>query len=172
MHRIVRTPWLALAALCAATAFAEEPNERLRPLAWLVGNWEGRGKYGDGEFVDSVSYDWTHGKNFIKWTAEARMEGQVVHSETGMLGWDQAKKRLIWFSFGLDGTIGQAEDEASTEKDTWIAHGNVGDQPPWNDTRQILRKVDDDTYTTEVQTKTDGKYVKFFLGTYKRKKAE
>lgn len=164
---------VALFALWFATALAEEePKEQLRPLAWLVGDWEGRGKYGEEDFVETSSYEWSHNRNFMKWSAEARMKDQVVHSETGMMGWDEAKKRLIWFSFAMDGTIGQAEDQGSIEKDTWVALGNVGDKPPWKDMRQILRKVDADTFTSEVQTKNDGQYVTFFKGTYKRKKKE
>lgn len=157
--------------LCSAgVALAEGPDEHLRAFAWIVGEWEGGGKYGTDEFTDSATYEWTHNQHFIKWTSEARMGGQVVHSETGMLGWDAAKGRLVWFSFTMDGTIGQAEDQASVEKDTWVALGNVGNTPPWKDTRQVLRKVDDDTYSMEVQSKSEGQYATFFTGTYKRKK--
>ncbi len=70
----------------------------------------------------------------------------------------------------MDGTIGQAEDQPSDEKDTWVALGNVGNTPPWKDTRQVLRKVDDDTYSMEVQSKDQGQYATFFTGTYRRKK--
>lgn len=160
----------ARAPVREATLLAAPTNERIKPLAWLVGEWTGGGKYGEQAFDESIRYEWTHNVNFLRWTAEARMEGQVVHSETGMLGWDSARKRLRWFSFSMDGTIGQAEDQASEEKDTWIALGNVGDQPPWHDTRQILRKVDPDTYTLEVQTKKDAGYETFFRGEYRRRK--
>lgn len=155
-----------------SAAVAQETAERLRPLAWMVGEWEGSGKYGSDEFTETITYEWTHGRNFIKWSAEARMGDQVVHSETGMLGWDEAKGRLVSFSFSMDGTIGQSEDQATDEKDTWILLGNVGNTPPWNDTRQILRKVDDDTFTVEAQTKQDGQYATFFTGTYARQKKE
>lgn len=150
----------------------QEPSEHLKPLSWLVGTWEGKGKYGEMEFTDTLDYKWTHKKNFIKWSAEASMDGKVVHSETGMMGYDKAKKKLVWFSFGIDGTIGHAEDEGSKEKNTWVFTGSVGDQPPWNETRGITKKIDDDTFESEVQTKKDGKWVTFFKGTYKRKKKD
>lgn len=158
--------------LCASSciALAEEPDQHLHALAWLVGEWEGGGKYGNEEFTETSTYEWTHNQHFIKWTSEARMGGQVVHSETGMLGWDEAKGRLVWISFTMDGTIGHAEDQASDEEGAWVAIGNVGNTPPWDDTRQVLRKVDDDTFTVEVQSKQEGKYATFFTGSYKRKK--
>lgn len=170
MRAIVTTIAVLWATQCAGVARAEGQDDHIRALAWLVGEWDGGGKYGNDEFVEATTYEWTHNQHFIKWTSEARMGSQVVHSETGMLGWDEAKGRLVWFSFTMDGTIGQAEDQASKEKDTWVALGNVGNTPPWNDTRQVLRKVDDDTFTVEVQGKNEGKYETFFTGTYKRKK--
>lgn len=163
---------VALAALGAAVALAAEPKEQLKPLAWLVGDWEGSGKYGEDAFTETASYEWSHNQNFIKWSAEARMDGKVVHSETGMLGWDEAKKRLIWFSFAMDGTIGQSEDQGSTEKDTWVAQGNIGAAPPWNDMRWILRKVNEDSFTSEVMGKQEGEYVTFLTVKYQRKKKE
>ena len=155
--------------LVAALA-AQEPSEHLKPLTWLIGTWEGGGKYGDNEFTDSATYEWTHNGTFIKWTAEARMDGEVVHSETGMMGYDAVKKKLVWFSFGLDGTIGHGEDAGSKAKDTWKFAAAVGAEPPWNDTISILRKVDEDAFENEVKTKKGDAYETFFKGTYLRKK--
>lgn len=159
-------------AMLIAVLAAQEPSEHLKPLAWLVGTWEGGGKYGDQEFADSVKYEWSHNGKFIKWTAEARMDGEVVHSETGMMGYDSAKQKIVWFSFALDGTIGHGEDAASKAKDTWEFVAAVGAEPPWNDTISIMRKVDDDTFENEVKTKKDGVYETFFKGTYRRKKEQ
>ena len=170
MRAIIATLGILFAAQGAA--FAQEPAERLRPLAWIGGEWEGSGKYGNEEFTETTTYEWSHGKNFIKWSAEARMGDQVVHSETGMLGWDEAKGRLVSFSFSMDGTIGHAEDQAAEEKDTWVWLGNVGNTPPWHDTRQVMKRVDDDTFSIEVQTKHEGQYETFFNGSYTRKKKE
>ena len=98
------------------------------------------------------------------------MDGEVVHSETGMMGYDAVKKKLVWFSFGLDGTIGHGEDAGSKAKDTWKFAAAVGAEPPWNDTISILRKVDEDAFENEVKTKKGDAYETFFKGTYLRKK--
>jgi hypothetical protein len=156
--------------MLVAALVAQEPNEHLKPMAWVVGTWEGAGKYGDNEFTDTVTYELTHNGNFIKWTAEARMDGKVVHSETGMLGYDAAKKKLVWFSFTLDGSIGQGEQDESKQENEWVFASSVGNEPPWNDGKSIWRKIDADTYESEARTKQGEEYVSFFSGTYRRKK--
>lgn len=152
-------------------AFAvQDAHEQLKPLSWISGMWEGSGKYGDHPFEETVTYEWTHNRNFIKVSAEARMGGKVVHAQTGMIGYDRAKKKLVTFSFTMDGTIGTGEALLSEEKNSWVFTVRIGEDPPWNDAVETLRKVDDNTFTTEVKTKKDEKYVTFFRATYKRKK--
>lgn len=155
-------------ALLVAAALLVQ--DQMKPLDWLVGTWEGKGKINDVDFTETATYEWTHNKNFIKWTAEARVDGKVVHSDTGMMGYDAAKKKLVWFSFNLDGTIGHAEERETKDKDTWVFHASVGDKAPWNDSLSIMRKIDADTFENEVQVKKGDGYESFFKETLKRKK--
>lgn len=168
---IVLGLWIA----SAAPAAAQEPKsnyDQLKPLEWLIGTWEGEGKYGEMPFTCTATYEWTLNKNFIKVTGEIKADGQVVWSDSSMLGWDPEKKKFVWATFGMDGSIGWAEMEPDPkEKDTWISKGGIkSDNPDFKDTKGILKKVDADTFTDAVQKKEGDAYVTFLTTKMTRKK--
>lgn len=153
-----------------ASAPQQEPNEHLKPLAWLEGSWVGTGHYGASKMEDRITYELTHNGHFLKFKAVARMGGKVVQSGTGMLGYDKAKKRLVIHSYFTSGEIGMSESLNTKVMNTWHFAVRIGDQRPWNDARSIMRKLDEDTHTYVVQMKKDGEFVTFYDATYKREK--
>lgn len=163
--------WLTM---CAAAA-AQDPKtnaDHLQQFAWLIGSWEGEGKYGEMPFTCTATYEWTLNKNFIKVTGEIKADGEVVWSDSSMLGWDPEKKKFVWATFGMDGSIGWAEMEPDPkEKDTWISKGGIkSDNPDFKDTKGTMKKVDADTFTDTVQKRDGDQYVTFLTSTMKRKK--
>ena len=148
----------------------QEPNEHLKPLAWLEGSWVGTGKYGEVEMEDRITYTLTHGGHFLQLKAVARMGGQVVQSGSGMIGYDKAKNKLVMHTFFTSGEIGMTESLPSKEKNVWRFAVRIGVKQPWEDARAIMTKVDRDTYTYVVQMKRGDEFVTFFDATYKRKK--
>jgi hypothetical protein len=172
----MKRAWTVLAVLVAAApAAAQEPKsnyEHLKSLEWLVGTWEGKGKYGDLPFTATSTHEWTLNKNFIKISTEVKAGGQVIWSDSSMLGWDSEKKKLVSATFGTDGSIGWTELEPDPkEKDTWIWNAtNQSGSANFKETRGIMKKVDADTWTETVQKKEGDAYVTFMTTTMKRKK--
>jgi len=160
---------LILSAVAAPEARAQ--NEHMKPLAWMIGAWTGKGKYMGKEFKDKYVFEWTLNKNFIKHRYEMQMDN-FKHVDTGYMGWDAKKKRIIHVSFGMDGSIGWAERVGSPEKDTYIMEGNVIGPRPKMDFRYVLRKIDQDHFSTTMEMKQNGKWKAVMTIKYVRSKPE
>jgi hypothetical protein len=162
-------------ATLAALAFQDGPQDtsaNLKELEWIIGTWEGEGKLMNNPFTATATYEWTMNKCFIKSTYVAKMGDQVMWQDSGMWGWDRDKKKLVFFSFGMDGTIGTGDRMESKEKDTWIFETKLNAvDPEWREGRAVMKKVDADTYTERGESKKkDGTYAVILESTMKRKK--
>jgi len=148
----------------------QQPNEHLKPLAWLVGAWDGKGTYGESQMEDKITYELAHNGHFLRCKAVASIGGKVVQKGTGMLGYDTASKNLVWHTYFTTGVIGMSHALDSKEPNTWHFAVRIGAEKPWNAARGIMKKLDEDTYTYVVEMKRDGKYVAFFKARYTRRK--
>ncbi len=72
-------------------AAAQDPkmpqtHEHLKPYAWLIGTWDGKGEMGGQKYTDEYVYEWTHNKNFMKSNYTMKdASGKVLWNDTGML---------------------------------------------------------------------------------------
>lgn len=55
--------------------------------------------------------------------------GKEVYSDEGLIGWDDEAKKVVFFCFGMDGSIGQGKEIESAEKDTHVIEGTVTGDP-------------------------------------------
>ena len=174
---------IVLMALAPAVVLAQEkPEQKKEPsaaekamqeMAWLVGKWTGKGEMNGQTFTDTTEYKWMFGKKFIRSKYVATMGGKVVWTDNTTIGYDRAKKRLAWFTFGMDGSIGGGHWSKSKKKNEWIVLGRIdSDNKDFKDSRSILRLIDKDTFSSEVQTRREGteKWVTFMTTTRKRVK--
>ena len=168
---------LLISLLLVGGLLAQDPPKMkdnakfLKPLGFLVGSWVGKGKMDGMEFTAEVKYSWTLNKNFIKTDYVAKAGSMTVWTDTGMIGWDLEKKMLVSFSFGMDGSIGHGEYKQQKDGKTWIIKVSINSSDPrFKDGRAIMKQIDKDNYSSDIQTKRDGKYVSFMTCTYKRKK--
>ena len=153
------------------TLALQDVSEHVKPLEWMVGTWEGEGSLDEMPFKATVKCEWAMNKNFIRSSFSAKAGDQIMWEDTGMFGWDRDKKKLVMFSFGMDGTIGTGDEVASTEKDTWILDTKLNSEDPrFKEGRAIIKRIDADTYSDTAQMKKDGAYVTFLTCTYKRVK--
>lgn len=172
---------LLLALTLTLTAHAQDQDapppvkkapDHLAELAWLVGKWTGGGKMHGQDYTHEVTFEWLYGRRFIRSHYVAKMGGKVVWKDSTTLGWDSKKKRLTWFLFGADGSLGGGHytrpDKAKKE---WLVFGSVGEDADFQNSRTWIRLVDADTYETEVQTKKDDKWVTFMSSRNSRVKA-
>ena len=170
---------MLISVLLLGTLSAQDPpktpsvSKHLKPVAFLVGSWEGTGKFDGMDFTYTVKYEWTLNKNFIKSTYKAKVGDMVVWSDTSMIGYDKEKKKLVMFSFAMDGSIGTGEMVPSKDPKKIVFTVSIdGDDPRFKDGRSVYTKVDNDNLTVKIQTKKDKEWVTFMDCKQKRKKVQ
>jgi len=159
------------ALLLAISGSSWAQNEHLKPMEWIIGTWAGETEFQGMKYKDEYVYEWTLNKNFIKHTYKAWRKGKLFWTDSGMMGWDARRKKLVSVTFGMDGSIGWGE-EGFKKGETWSWEGNVTGPEPIEKYRALFRRVDHDTFVSEVQIKKGDKFVTYSKGTYRRKKAK
>jgi hypothetical protein len=125
--------WAAIAALATAPGRAAEapaadssmpamaaaggpmsPQERLQPLAWLLGEWTGM----TDNAVVLVSAHWCDGGAFIEREIVVRPTGQPEIGGTQRIGWDPIKQQIKCWTFDSQG--GSGEGYWRSDGKSWI----------------------------------------------------
>jgi len=98
---------------------------KLKPLAWLVGDWVAHGP--EGEVILASHCEWTTNRNFLLRTFSAHPPGRPPVSGTQMIGWDPRERCIRSWLFDSKGGI--LEGDWHREGDRWIieAHGTLHD---------------------------------------------
>lgn len=97
--------WLQASVEDHARAPEPEPasnEERLRPLAWMVGDWV-------SESADAVvlsTCQWDAKKNFILHQFTIQAAGRPAHTGTQRIGWDPVRQQIRSWVFDDDGGFG------------------------------------------------------------------
>ncbi len=94
--------WL-LDSLREATVLSPSPNDRLKPLEWLLGEWVGKA---DGIEI-LVSSHWSEGGNYIVRDFIVRGDGREDLSGTERIGWDPASGQIKSWTFDSHGGSGE-----------------------------------------------------------------
>jgi len=81
---------------------APTPGDRLRPLAWLVGDWVSE----SSDLAMRISYRWDEDKNFLVGKFHATRDGQVVLKTEQKIGWDPLSGKVRSWLFDSDGGFG------------------------------------------------------------------
>jgi uncharacterized protein (TIGR02246 family) len=97
----------------ARDAEGEPPTnrERLRPLAWLVGEWVDD----DGSVVVVSSCRWSEDGNFLLQDFDLQVDGRAAMQVTQRIGWDPLAKRIRSWVFDSEGGYGES---------TWVRNGD------------------------------------------------
>lgn len=89
-------------------------HERLRPLAWLVGEWIDDG----GSTVVHTSCRWSDDKNFLLQEFKVQLAGKDAMRVSQRIGWDPLAKRIRSWVFDTEGGFG--EGVWASDGRTWI----------------------------------------------------
>jgi uncharacterized protein (TIGR02246 family) len=79
-------------------------HERLRPLAWLVGDWVDDG----GSTVVSSSCRWSKDGNFLLQDFKLQVNGRAAMDVSQRIGWDPLTKRVRAWYFDSEGGYGES----------------------------------------------------------------
>ena len=87
------------------TQTADLPNqERLKPLAWLIGDWMDESP----ESLVSTSCKWSEDKNFILQDIAIRKQGNEIMRLSQRIGWDPLTKQIKSWLFDSEGGYGES----------------------------------------------------------------
>jgi uncharacterized protein (TIGR02246 family) len=105
--------WL-MALARDAEGEAPTSRERLRPLAWLVGDWVDDG----GSVVVFSTCRWGEGEQFLLHEFKLLIEGREAMQVTQRIGWDPIAKRIRSWVFDSEG--GYGEGVWTRDGDAWV----------------------------------------------------
>lgn len=90
------------------------PHDRLKPLAWLVGDWVDEGS----DAVVQISCKWSDDKNYLLVEFNARMQGKPALKSSQRIGWDPLTQKVKSWVFDSDG--GHGEGLWSQIENRWV----------------------------------------------------
>jgi len=96
--------WLIASAREFTADEEPTPHERLRPLAWLAGDWVDE----NSESVVLMSCRWSEDKNFLLMEYTAKIQGRSAMKTSQRIGWDPLHQRVRSWAFDSDGGYGDA----------------------------------------------------------------
>ncbi|MCY2950393.1 MAG: SgcJ/EcaC family oxidoreductase [Planctomycetota bacterium] len=90
------------------------PHDRLKPLAWLAGDWVDEGS----DAVVQISCRWSEEKNFLLVEFNAKVQGKPAMKSNQRIGWDPLTQKVRSWVFDSDG--GYGEGVWSQVEDRWV----------------------------------------------------
>jgi len=125
--------------------------ERLKGLAWMIGDWVDEGE----DSLIETSSRWAANKNYILRKYDVRIEGVRSLSGVQRIGWDPLSGRIKSWVFDSNGGFGEAHWRL--QDDIWIveATGVLQDGTTATATN-TFRVVDGDTFTWTSQNRIVG----------------
>lgn len=106
--------WKIAAAREGLDEEAFSPHDRLKPLAWLLGDWVDEGS----DAVVQITCKWSDDKNFLLVDFNAKVQGRPALKSTQRIGWDPLTQQIKSWVFDSDG--GHGEGMWSQVDDHWV----------------------------------------------------
>ncbi len=105
--------WL-LDSLREAAVVSPSPNDYLKPLEWMLGEWVGK----TDDAVMLVSSHWSEGRNYIVREFLVRAEGRDVLTGSQRIGWDPVAGKIKSWMFDSNG--GSGEGYWTRDGERWV----------------------------------------------------
>jgi uncharacterized protein (TIGR02246 family) len=90
------------------------PHDRLKPLAWLVGDWVDEGE----DAVVQISCKWSEDKNYLLVDFDSKVQGKPAIKSSQRIGWDPLAQKVKSWVFDSDG--GHGEGLWSQVENRWV----------------------------------------------------
>lgn len=89
--------------LLLALALQADFREELRPLEFLIGEWEAGAKLGEAESFGTMTFSWAVGGAFVEMHEVWKLGDLVVDERTAMIGWDAGREHITMTVFDATG---------------------------------------------------------------------
>jgi uncharacterized protein (TIGR02246 family) len=120
------------------------PGERLKELAWMVGEWVDESEV--AKVTSTVR--WGEGKGYLVRDYSVQIKDEPATSGLMVIAWDAQSDQIKSWVFNADGSRGEGSWTRATENQ-WVvkAHGSTGDGLPTSAT-QVITLVNKDAIKT------------------------
>ena len=143
--------WLMASAHDVTPGVDDTPEEHLKQLAWLVGDWVDEGP----EAVIETTYRWDEGHKFLLSEFNAKVAGRDVMNGTQRIGWDPQARVIRSWVFDSDG--GFTEGVYSRDGNQWIIKlAGVTSDGKASSSTNVLTRLTKDRASWESRDRTVG----------------
>jgi uncharacterized protein (TIGR02246 family) len=120
------------------------PNERLKELEWMVGEWVDESE--DAQVTSTVK--WGQGKGYLVRDYSVQVKGEPTTSGLMVIAWDAQSEQIKSWIFNDDGSRGEGCWTRATDNQ-WVvkAHGSTRNGRPTSAT-QVITLVNKDAIKT------------------------
>jgi hypothetical protein len=141
--------WL-LNSLREAVSSSPWTNDRLEPLAWLLGEWIGNAD----DAVVLLSSHWSGDGNYIVREFLIRRDGHEDISASQRIGWDASSRGIRSWTFDSQG--GSGEGHWRRDSDRWVVDSTeITAEGTKSKTVAVYVPRGDDQFTTELKSMPD-----------------
>jgi uncharacterized protein (TIGR02246 family) len=129
-------------------------QEHLRPLEWMIGEWQDQATNGHSA---RVVFEWSPDKNFILSLRAVEAEGTLLDNGTQRIGWDPIAKQIRSWSFEPDGGFGESVWSQDGKSQWLVKSSSTLRSGHRASATTVVTRVDADTVAFQVKDqKADG----------------
>lgn len=160
-----------LAAGCPALADDKAVENKLAPLERFLGEWTIQGRWSDGKELQARGvYTWGLGKKFIVAKTFVGTGDKTYQRYEGIMGWHPTKKHLFETSYAFNGGVENIRIDVKDKDTLHLGFAPFSSDEP-SEVRQVLKFLDQDSFSWTVELKSDKGWTKIMDGTWKRKQS-
>ena len=117
------------------------PHDRLKPLAWLVGDWVDEGS----DAVIQISCRWSDDTNYLLVEFDSKIQGKPAMKSSQRIGWDPLTEKVKSWVFDSDG--GNGEGIWAQVENRWVIKSTaVMPDGQTGSATIVLQPLDKDSY--------------------------
>jgi hypothetical protein len=115
---------LAIFLLIGLVQSSASSQERLKPLEFLIGEWESTARVNGQDVKFVAKWDWSLNKNFVATEMSIFADGIAVYKTTGMNAWDAKAEELLGWAFHSDGKYFRSKVNIKGKGVSWESTGS------------------------------------------------
>ena len=146
--QVLLVPLAAAVSVCGEQSAI--PTDPFGPLKFLVGSWRGEQTGKPGKGVSDRTYSFVLGNQFLEvkntstYPPQEKNKTGEIHQDMGMIGYDKARKRLVFRQFHQEGFVNTyvQQDSSDPKKIIFVSEAIENISPGWRarETYSILNE--------------------------------
>jgi hypothetical protein len=153
-------------------------DDPLAPVRFFAGQWRGTGTGEPGSSTVEREYQFVLGgkflqaKNLSHWAPREKSPKGEIHEDFGMIGYDKAKKTLVYRQFHIEGFVNQYAMEPIQDSKTlvFVSEAIENTAPGWR-ARETYHFLGPDEFEELFELAAPGKGFELYSKSHLRRKS-